>query len=83
MVKEDRLITALEAANILGYKSRVSWYEQLKKDPEAPKPAIVGNKFTRWRHSDVMAYMELRIARYQASINAPRCDAQDALYQPA
>lgn len=66
---EDRLISAPEAARILGYKSRVSWYEWLRKDPEAPRPAIVSKKFSRWRLSDVMAYMELRIKRYQASVD--------------
>lgn len=70
MDKEDRLISAPEATRIFGLKSRATWYSWVKHDPEAPKPVIQTNKFSRWLLSDVMAYMRVRIDRYQASIGA-------------
>lgn len=52
----DRLISADEAAHIMGRK-RSSFWDYVKKTPSFPAPAVQGHGFTRWRMSEVQAYI--------------------------
>jgi prophage regulatory protein len=52
---DDRLITDREVAHLLG-ASR-SWPWKLARDGRFPKPIQLSSRCTRWRLSDVQAFM--------------------------
>ena len=52
---DDRLITDKEVAHLLG--SSRSWPWKLAQDGRFPKPIKLTPKFTRWRLSEVLAWI--------------------------
>lgn len=61
-MSSERLISANEAAEMFGVK-RWTWYRWGKIDPDRPDPVIQKHMLTRWRLSDVEAYMKKMIDR--------------------
>lgn len=59
---KNRLLAAKECAAMFSVH-KVTWWRWCKDDPDAPKPFIREGHLTRWRLSDVIAYMECRAAR--------------------
>jgi predicted DNA-binding transcriptional regulator AlpA len=52
----DRLLTVKTVGEILGIHARSVW-RLLASDPSFPRPVKVGTGATRWRASDLSAYI--------------------------
>jgi predicted DNA-binding transcriptional regulator AlpA len=58
---KDNWLTVEEAAERLGYSSKSSvWNHAKKKTPGFPRPYALGPKNTKWKESEVAAYVESR-----------------------
>ncbi len=58
-ISKEVLLSAEEVQKITGYKSRVSlWKKSRNKDDPFPRPYKSGTHFTRWKLSEIEAWMD-------------------------
>ena len=56
---KDTLVSAQEVLKITGYKSRASLWNKSRDDEDPfPRPYKSGARFTRWKLSEIEAWMD-------------------------